>query len=440
MTENVPTIAVLGASGLIGEAVALGLRQAGHAVIPIARRFSRSQRTRFGGTAVECPLVACRSEELSNQLRAADIVVNCIGVLQDGPRGDTRNVHLGFVERLLSEFESRTMPVLIIQISIPGNSEDDGSAFSRTKRAAERTITARKIPYVILRPGFVIARAAYGGSALVRALAALAVAVPASIARTPFATTDIDDIVGTIGAVADKWTAGERSWNVTWDVMSAEPTRFGEVIGAFRQYLSSSSTLFALPSWLMAFGARMGDAVSHLGWASPLRSTALIELRRGVSGDPRPWMAATAIQPTSLHASLRKLPWSVQEKWFARLYLAKALIILVLAGFWIASGLIALTVGFKSATALLVAQHFSSAIAGAITVVGAIADIAIGCAIATKPACRAGLFAGIGVSAFYVVGASLAAPGLWTDPLGPLLKVFPVVGLMLVALATLDDR
>jgi len=195
-----------------------------------------------------------------------------------------------------------------------------------------------------------------------------------------------------------------------------------------------------LPSWLMAFGARMGDATSYLGWASPLRTTALVELRRGVSGDPRPWMEATAIQPTSLQASLRKLPWSIQEKRFARLYLAKAMVILVLAGFWIASGLIALTVGFKSATALLVAQHFSSAIAGAITVVGAIADIAIGCAIATKPACRAGLFAGIGVSAFYVVGASLAAPGLWTDPLGPLLKVFPVVGLMLVALATLDDR
>src|SRR5215469_2624706 len=140
MNGNAPTIAVLGASGLIGENVALGLRKAGHAVIPIARRFSSSQRALFGDTAVECPIVERSFEGLVQLLGPVGIVVNCIGVLQDGPRGGTRNVHVGFVERLLSALESRTTPKLVIQISIPGNSEDDSSAFSQTKREAEKVI------------------------------------------------------------------------------------------------------------------------------------------------------------------------------------------------------------------------------------------------------------------------------------------------------------
>ena len=61
----------------------------------------------------------------------------------------------------------------LIHISIPGAADEDRTAFSTTKREAERLIAASGIAYAILRPGFVIAPAAYGGSAMIRALAAL---------------------------------------------------------------------------------------------------------------------------------------------------------------------------------------------------------------------------------------------------------------------------
>src|SRR6202030_4249183 len=52
--------------------------------------------------------------------------------------------------------------------------------------ALARLIAASGVAYAILRPGFVIAPSAYGGSAMVRALAALPLQLPATEALKPF--------------------------------------------------------------------------------------------------------------------------------------------------------------------------------------------------------------------------------------------------------------
>jgi hypothetical protein len=40
----------------------------------------------------------------------------------------------------------------------------------------------------------------------------------------------------------------------------------------------------------------------------------------------------------------------------------------------------------------------------------------------------------------YLALATILLPALWIDPLGPLLKVFPVLALTLAARAILEDR
>jgi len=40
----------------------------------------------------------------------------------------------------------------------------------------------------------------------------------------------------------------------------------------------------------------------------------------------------------------------------------------------------------------------------------------------------------------YLAAATLLVPGLWLDPLGPLVKTIPELCLVLVALAVLDER
>ncbi len=82
-------------------------------------------------------------------------------------------------------------------------------------------------------------------------------------------------------------------------------------------------------------------------------------MRRGVTGDPVPWMADTGITPLTARAAVRAAPATVQEKWFARLYLLKAAALATLVIFWMVSGIIALTIAFGAARATLIAHGFS---------------------------------------------------------------------------------
>jgi predicted permease len=134
------------------------------------------------------------------------------------------------------------------------------------------------------------------------------------------------------------------------------------------------------------------------------------------------------------------MPASVQEKWFARLYLAKALILPTLVVFWVASGAIALTIAFSAAARILTSHGFAPTLAYAVVAASSIMDISVGLAIAFKRTCRFGLLAGIGVSLFYMAGAAVLTPDMWIEPLGALVKTGPAIVLMLVALALQDNR
>ncbi|MBN9072930.1 MAG: SDR family oxidoreductase [Rhizobiales bacterium] len=443
MAGPLPAIAVLGASGLIGQAVATELTRQGFPVVAIARRFTPAQKAIFAEKAVECPVLDLAAEALSALFaqRAVEIVVNCIGTLQDSPqRGRAEDVHVGFASRLTQALTLAREPRLLVHLSVPGNERDDRTAFSTTKRRAEKAIAESGVPHVILRPGFVVAPAAFGGSALVRALAALPIDVSERELQRPFATTDVADIAGTIAHLGRRWDGGERRWAAVWDVMDREAPSVGSVVAAFRAHLGGPAWRLRLAPWMMTMGAGLGDLAAYLGWSPPVRTTALAEMRRGVSGNPDGWIGATGIEPASLARILARRPATVQEKWFARLYLVKPLAIGSLALFWIASGSIALTASFDAAVSILTGHGFARPLAEAVTVISSAADILVGMAIAWRRSCRTGLIAGIALSLFYMAGAAAITPALWLEPLGALVKTAPAIVLMLVVLAMLDER
>jgi hypothetical protein len=184
---------------------------------------------------------------------------------------------------------------------------------------------------------------------------------------------------------------------------------------------------------------RAGDWAGALGWRPPIRSTVEREFQRGAVGDPTSWKELTGIEPESLKDALTREPASVQERWFARLYFLKPLIFFVFALFWIVTGIVALGPGWEIGMKLLREGGIPEIAPLAITA-GALADIAIGACIAYRPTARSGLWAALCLSLAYVVIGTILVPGLWADPLGPMLKIWPVLALNLVALAIFDDR
>ena len=437
------TVLILGASGLIGNSIAIDLIRRGLPVIAVARRFYRSQRVQFATAAREIPIAELDNSALMRLVveSGADVVVNCLGLLQDVPGERASDIHQHFVNRLLTALRDVGRPVLLVHLSIPGVATDDRTTFASSKRDAERAIAEAGMPYAILRPGFVFAPAAYGGSAMMRALATFPFALPVRLATQPFAVVAVEDIAETVSVIVHRWGQGHRTHAVAWDLMHPDQHSIGEALASLRTWFGTGPAWrVAAPMALLKLGTLAGDFTAWLGWRPPLRSTALAELMRGVAGDPRAWMAATDIAPRSLDDVLRARPATVQEKWFARLYLMKGLIIFTLVLFWCASALIALTVAYPAAVAILTAHGYSLVPAQTMTTAGSMMDFSIGLAIAFRQTNRWGLMAGIALSLFYMLAAAILTPELWIEPLGALVKTFPTIVLMLVALGIADER
>jgi uncharacterized protein YbjT (DUF2867 family) len=434
-------ILVLGASGLIGRFVTDDLRARGFHVVGVARRFSTSQKA--SALDLELPVMSMDAASLARVIgeHGVDLVVNCLGVLQDCPGSNTRAVHRDFVARLLQAIRDSRRAIRLVQISISGADKDDRTAFSATKREAERLIAASGIPYAVLRPGFVIAPSAYGGSALLRALAAFPIDLPKLESAAPFQPVAVEDIAATIAWLAGHDGAAGIVDAVTWDLMQPQPATLGGVIEQFRRWFGTADMpRITLPAVMLDLGAKLGDFSSWLGWMPPMRSTAITELRRGVTGDPHPWMAATGIVPRTLAQVVGQRSATIQDKWFARLFLIKALVIASLVLFWVASGFIALVISYKAAAAILTAHAFPPALVAPFTVGTSLMDMAIGVLIAFRRTCALGSIAGIAASLGYMLGTAILTPDLWIEPLGALVKTGPAIVLMLVALLTLDNR
>src|SRR5258708_14424796 len=117
-------ILVLGASGLIGRFVTDDLRARGLQVVGIARRFSPSQKA--SALDLELPVMSMDAASLARLIgqHGIDLVVNFLGVLQDGPGSDTSNVPRHFLDRLLRAIRASGPPIRLVHISIPAAADD----------------------------------------------------------------------------------------------------------------------------------------------------------------------------------------------------------------------------------------------------------------------------------------------------------------------------
>jgi hypothetical protein len=158
-----------------------------------------------------------------------------------------------------------------------------------------------------------------------------------------------------------------------------------------------------------------------------------------VTGDPAEWTRVSGRRLSSLSDSLRRMPATVQERWFGRLWLLKPVVLATLSAFWIASGLIAL-VRFDAAASILTTRGVGVPAAELSVALGILLDLALGLAILVRRSMPWGALGMIATSAVYLLAGSALAPELWADPLGPYVKTVPGAVLALVALALAEER
>lgn len=433
--ERRKTAVVLGAYGLIGAACARALMARGVAVIGVGRSQVAERRALPMIRWIERDIARTPASTWAEDLADADIVVNAAGALQDGARDRLAAIHETAVFNLVAALEGRA--VRFIQISAVGATVEASTAFLRTKARGDAAVMASPLDWVILRPALVLGPQAYGGTALLRAAAAIPCIGVSLDGDPPIQTVALSDVAEAVVEAA----LGAIPARTVADLAEARARPFSQVVAALRGWLGfpRPKVTVRLPMWLLTPVGWLADGLGWLGWRSPVRSTALSVLRGGVMGHPTAWPAAGGRPCRALEETLDALPATAQERWFARLFLLMPIAVACLAVFWIGSGAIALAMR-STAEGVLLARGVPPALATATVVGGAAVNILLGAAVLARRWAQPACLAMVAVSAAYLVGGTIVAPDLWADPLGPLMKVLPGAVLALVTAVMVAER
>lgn len=431
-------VLVLGGYGLIGAAVVRALLARNVAVVGLGRSTTRAARAEPQVHWINADLARLTAADAwDGVLREArpDAIVNAAGALQDGARDKVGLVQSAAMQALYAAAAHHGV-TRFVQISAPRAALDADTLFMRSKGEADAALAASSLDWVILCPGLVIAPEAYGGTALLRALAAIPFVQPMVLAAAPVQTVAIADVADAVVRALEARVPSRR----TYDLVEAAPQSFRAAILAVRRWLGFPPVPeVAVPLGVVKALAAIGDQLGWLGWRPPLRSTAVREIEAGVTGDPAPWREATGATLPSLETTLRALPSTVQERWFSRLFLLKPVVIGTLFAFWVVTGLIALA-RLNASLALLAATGLPDDAVDLLLLASTGLDVALGLFILWRRTARLAALGMIATTLAYLLAATLLMPGLWADPLGPLVKAIPAAVLALVALALLEDR
>lgn len=427
-------VLVVGAYGLIGGFVVARLLADGHEVVGVGRDVSQAARQLPKVRWIEVDLRRLDRDGWSPMLGGVEAVVNCAGALQDGPRDDLVAVHVDAILALIAACGGAGVH-RFVQISAVGV-ERRGTPFERTKHAAEEALASAQFQWAILRPGLVLAPAAYGGSALLRGLAALPLAIPAANPDALVQVVCVDDVAEAVAR--SLWPDAPARFSC--DLAAAEATRLRDVLVGLRAWLGlRPAQVVAVPPIISGITSLVADALARLGWRSPMRTAALRQLAAGVVGRPDDARNKLGLRIQGLGEILAQRPAGVQERWYAQLYFLKPLSLAVLAGFWAVSGAVGLA-NHPAASGLLERAGFSEDLAHAAVLAGSLIDLGLAVLVCMRRSARPALRGMVLVTAAYLICATIWLPRLWADPLGPLVKSIPAAVLALVALAVMEER
>ncbi|WP_282076756.1 SDR family oxidoreductase [Epibacterium ulvae] len=427
-------ILVLGAYGFIGVEVCRRLRR-DHDVRGLGRNPEQATRV--------LPGVPFRVADLNDLVTPADwvpvvqdidVVVNCAGALQEGGATDLTKLHATAIAALAEA--CATMGLRLIQISAAGARKEAATEFMRSKAVGDHAILDHLPEAHILRPGLVLGHSSFGGTRLLRMLAAVPVVQPVALGESPIQSVSMDDLTGAVSAaITDQLAPG------IYDLVEADAQSLRDVLLATRAQLGFAAPrrVIQLPNWALSVTRRGADGLGRLGWRSPLRSTAIAVLADGVRGDPAPYRQAMGKDLQSLAQILQDFPMRREHRLDARMALFLPVAVALLSLFWLISGVVGLW-QLNTAAEVLVLVGWPAALAKISVVFWSLVDLALAGLILWRPWAGRACLAMAGVALFYLLAATVTAPGLWADPLGPLAKILPVLLASVATYWTLEER
>lgn len=427
-------VLVTGAPGFIGRHVVAALRTRGHTVVAVVRA-GRESALPPGVEAIACDFaLELDPARWLPRLAGVDAVVNAAGVLKgDATLMDAMHAQAPLaLARAAAELGLRRF----VQISALGDPRD--GEFVASKHRGDDALLGSGLPVSVLRPSLVYALAgSYGGSSLLRALAAAPALIPVpGLGRQLVQPVHAQDLAALVVAALER---GGPDVDGIHPVVGPELMTVGDYLRALRGWLRlPPARTLPVPLALLRLAGAVGDRLGD----GPLGSTMVRMVARG--------NAATLAEHARLqqvfgHAPLAIADWMArepshtQDRWHARLYpLAPALrwglgLMCLLSAF----------AGFAQSPAqisvLAAPLGMPEWLGWLLGYGGSAADAAIGAMLLGNWRARLAGNLLLALVLGYTVVLGIGLPGLWLDPWGALAKNLALIPAIL-AWRVLDDR
>lgn len=432
-------VLVTGARGFIGSHVVAALEGQGHTVVPCDRRplplIGNTADSTGHSKAISCDFDHDTGVETwLPRLDGIDAVVNCVGILREASPGSFDRVHR-MVPMALFDACARAGVAKVIQISALG--DPAGSTFVQSKHEADAHLATLDLDWVVVRPSLVYSPGgSYGGTSLIRALAALPFFIPVAgqgdQELQPLAVEDLAKII-------TQAAASDDIRRTIIEAVGPDCLIFKAFLKEFRSWLGfGEAFILHLPRWLVRTMVFVADIFAR----GPLGTTMGRMLEHGNIGDRGAFetlVEKTGVEPRSVAAVLRSTPSHVQDRWHARLYFLRPALRIALGLLWVSSGLVGLLHPLDDSVRILAQTGLPDATAVPLIYSASVIDLGLGLAVLAKFHTRGvGWLMLLSVTG-YTLFFAIWMPSLWLDPLGALIKnivLFPAILIMI----TLEDQ
>lgn len=419
-------VLVTGASGFLGTAIAAALLAAGHRVVACVHRRAAPLPAGVDTVAVDY-MRDVAAEAWRPRLAGVDAAINCVGILREHRHASFASLH-DLAPRALFSACEQTGVRRVIQISALGADAGATGRYHRSKKAADDALRSSALDWTIVQPSLVFGARGYS-TRLLLALASLPllpVPGPGDQVVQPVHVDDLATLV--LRLVTERGAVRE-----TVAAVGADAVSLGDLLVAYRHALGlAAARTLTIPAPAMRLAARLGDVVHR----SPLSTETLAMLERGSTASTqtiarilrRPPLGIDRFVAADQAPALRR---SATWSWVRPLLLAG------IAATWIAAGMVSALHGHRLGLQLLAGLGLTAGMAETAFAAACALDVGLGIATVLRPA-RALWLTQLLVIAFYTIALSLAAPQLWLDPFGSLVKNLPIVA-VLVTLTAMDE-
>lgn len=405
------TALVLGGQGFIGGFIVSALWAAGWRVRVLARR----PKPALGLDPVRGDLTRMVApEDWDAALAGVSVVVNTAGILREQGRQTFEAIHLRAPMALAHACAARG--IRFVQVSALGDPADGG--FIASKHDFDRTLLELMPDAVVLRPSVVYShRGSYGGTALLRALAAVpgGQLLPGD-GHWSFQPIAAEDLARIVVAACARPVAGIH------ELGCAEPISLRDYQGQWRCWLGlAGARAWRVPLPLVRAFVGLGDALGR----GPINRTIWRMLLRGnrcAPGAHREVEERFGVRVRALDEVLAAQPCQVQDRREAQLYFLVPWLLWSVVALWLASGLVGLFAEPAEIRQLAAGSALADLQPVLLARTGAWLDLALGLGLAFLPRKRGVVAAMFALALAYLLILGIALPAAWLAPLGGLVK------------------